>query len=162
MRLLLVPFVLLPILELVTLIKVGSVIGAWNAVALVIISAIAGINIIRRQGLHNALITRQKLAAGESPALEMLESLCIAIGGLLMIIPGFLTDTLGILLLIPPLRKIMFKRWLKTFGVTANETNIYEAEYHQEQDWENPQAHIRNTIDGDFTRESDDHNTTKF
>ncbi|WP_067514950.1 FxsA family protein [Endozoicomonas ascidiicola] len=156
MRFLFLSFILLPILEMVVLIKVGSVIGAWNAVALVIISAFVGINIIRSQGFSNALKTRQKLAAGESPAVEMLESLFIAVGGLLMIIPGFITDFAGILMLIPPLRRWMIKSWFRKIGMKAQQSNIYEAEYRRESDGFHTQTHISHTIDGDFTQESDD------
>ena len=159
MRFLFLLFILLPILEMVVLIKVGSVIGAWNAVALVIISAFVGINIIRSQGFSNALKTREKLAAGESPAVEMLESLFIAVGGLLMIIPGFITDIAGILMLIPPLRRWLIKRWFRRIGMKAQQNNIYEAEYHRESDGFHTQTHIRHTIDGDFTRENDDNSS---
>ena len=155
MRFLFLLFILLPILEMVVLIKVGSIIGAWNAVALVILSVFIGIEVIRRQGFKTTLRARQKMAAGELPAMEMLENLAIALGGLLMLIPGFITDFLGIFLLIPPVRRFLIRRWLTARGVKMQQTNIYEAEYHREPTWQNDQTHIHHTIDGDYTREQD-------
>ncbi len=138
------------------LIKVGSIIGAWNAVALVILSVFIGIEVIRRQGFKTTLRARQKMAAGELPAMEMLENLAIALGGLLMLIPGFITDFLGIFLLIPPVRRLLIRRWLKVSGVKVQQTNIYEAEYRREPSWHHEQTHLNHTIDGDYTREEDD------
>ncbi|WP_066014042.1 FxsA family protein [Endozoicomonas atrinae] len=156
MRFLFLLFILLPILEMVVLIKVGSIIGAWNAVALVILSVFIGIEVIRRQGFKTTLRARQKMAAGELPAMEMLENLAIALGGLLMLIPGFITDFLGIFLLIPPVRRLLIRRWLKVSGVKVQQTNIYEAEYRREPSWHHEQTHLNHTIDGDYTREEDD------
>ncbi|MBO9481951.1 FxsA family protein [Salinisphaera sp. G21_0] len=156
MRFLFVLFILLPILEMVVLIKVGSIIGAWNAVALVILSVFIGIEVIRRQGFRTTLRARQKMAAGELPAMEMLENLAIALGGLLLLIPGFITDFLGVFLLIPPARQLLIRRWLKVNGVKVQQTNIYEAEYRREPSWRQDQTHLNHTIDGDYTRENDD------
>ncbi len=153
MRFLFLLFILLPILEMVVLIKVGSIIGAWNAVALVILSVFIGIEVIRRQGFKTTLRARQKMAAGELPAMEMLENLAIALGGLLMLIPGFITDFLGIFLLIPPVRRLLVRRWLKATGMKVQQTNIYEAEYRREPSWHQDQTHLNHTIDGDYTRE---------
>ncbi|WP_257286449.1 FxsA family protein [Endozoicomonas sp. SESOKO1] len=156
MRFLFLLFILLPILEMVVLIKVGSIIGAWNAVALVILSVFVGIEVIRRQGFRTTLQARQKMSAGELPAMEMLENLVIALGGLLMVIPGFITDILGMFLLIPPVRRWLIRRWLKVNGVKVPQSNIYEAEYRREGGWHKDQNHLNHTFDGDYTREDDD------
>ena len=156
MRLLFLLFILFPILEMVVLIKVGGVIGAWNTVGLVILSALAGIEVVRRQGFRNALKLREKMAAGELPAVEVVESLAIMLGGVLMIIPGFITDILGIFLLIPPVRQLLINRWLKMSNVGIRRTNVYEAEYHREDDWQGEQRHSRRIMDGEYTKERDD------
>ncbi|USE37564.1 FxsA family protein [Endozoicomonas sp. SCSIO W0465] len=158
MRFLFLLFILLPILEMVVLIKVGSIIGAWNAVALVILSIFIGIEVIRRQGFRTMLSARQKMAAGETPAMEMLEHLALGLGGLLMLIPGFITDFMGIFLLIPPVRRLLIRRWLATCGVRVESANIYEAEYRREAD-DRKRSQIRQTLDGEFTREQDDHSS---
>ena len=155
MRLLFLLFILFPILEMVVLIKVGGVIGAWNTVGLVILSALAGIEVVRRQGFRNALKLREKMAVGELPAMEMVESLAIVLGGVLMIIPGFISDISGIFLLIPPVRRLLINRWLKMSNVEFNRTNVYEAEYHREDDWHSDQRHNRRILDGEYTKERD-------
>ena len=155
MRLLFLLFILFPILEMVVLIKVGGVIGAWNTVGLVILSALAGIEVVRRQGFRNALKLREKMAVGELPAMEMVESLAIVLGGVLMISPGFISDISGIFLLIPPVRRLLLNRWLKMSSVEFRRTNVYEAEYHREDDWHSDQRHNRRILDGEYTRERD-------
>ena len=153
MRLLFLLFILFPILEMVVLIKVGGVIGAWNAVGLVLVSALAGIEVMRRQGFRNALTLREKMAAGELPAVDMVESLAIMLGGVLMIIPGFITDIAGVFLLIPPVRQLLINRWLKMSKVGIRGTNVYDAEYRREDDWQRPNHRI---LDGEYTKERDD------
>ena len=153
MRLPFLLFILFPILEMVVLIKVGGVIGALNAVGLVIVSALAGIEVMRRQGFRNALTLREKMAAGELPAVEVVESLAIMLGGVLMIIPGFITDLSGIFLLIPPVRQLLINRWLKMNKMGVRRTNVYEAEYRREDDWQRPNHRI---LDGEYTKERDD------
>ena len=96
MRFLFFLFILLPILEIVVLIKVGGLIGALNTVALVLLSAFVGVDIIRRQGFNTALRARQKMSAGILPAMEVLENMAVVIGGVMMIIPGFISDALGL------------------------------------------------------------------
>jgi len=157
MRFLFLLFILFPILEMVVLIKVGSVIGAWSTVGLVLLSAVVGIEVVRREGFRNALKARQKMAAGELPAMEMVENLGIVLGGVMMIIPGFITDFVGIFLLIPPVRRSLLRHWFKVCGVQIRQTNVYEAEYHREDDWHGGQRHIQHTLDGEYTKDQDDH-----
>ena len=156
MRLLFFLFILFPILEIVALIKIGGVIGAWNAIGLIILSALVGVEVVRREGLRNALKAREKMAAGELPAMEMVENLAIVLGGVLMIIPGFISDFIGGFLLIPPVRRRMIKRWLKVSKVGIRPTNVYEAEFRREADWHNGQRRIRHTLDGEYSKEHDD------
>ena len=156
MRFLLLPFIILPILEMLVLIEVGSVIGAWNAVALVLLGAIIGLQVIRQQGLSTMIKAQQKMAAGELPATEMVEGFMIAIGGGLMLVPGLVTDVFGILLLIPPVRRFIIKRMVASGRWRMQQTNIYEAEYRQEAHWESQQTQINHsTIDGEFSKDDE-------
>ncbi len=163
MRFLFFLFILLPILEIVVLIKVGGLIGALNTVALVLLSAFVGVDIIRRQGFNTALRARQKMSAGILPAMEVLENMAVVIGGVMMIIPGFISDALGLVLLIPPLRRWLIDRWMKSYGIKVQQSRVFEAEFRRE-DQAHPDHTINHqsnqqanyTIKGDFTRESDD------
>ena len=155
MRFLLLPFIILPILEMLVLIEVGSVIGAWNTVALVLFGAIIGLQVIRQQGVSTLIKAQQKMAAGELPATEIVEGFMIAIGGGLMLVPGLVTDVFGILLLIPPVRKYIIKRMIASGRWQVQQTNIYEAEYRRESHWESQHTQINHTLDGEFSKDDE-------
>ena len=156
MRFLLLPFIILPILEMLVLIEVGSVIGAWNTVALVLFGAVIGLQVLRQQGLSTMVKAQQKMAAGELPATEMIEGFMIAIGGGLMLLPGLVTDVLGVLLLIPPVRRFIIKRMVASGRWRVQQTNIYETEFRRETHWESQHSQINHTtIDGEFSKDDE-------
>jgi UPF0716 protein FxsA len=111
-RRLLFLFILVPLLELYILIKIGGYLGAFQTVALVVFTALLGIAIVRLQGLRTLQKIRQSLSQGIVPAEELVDGVLIFIGGILLIIPGVLTDLFALVLLIPYTRTI-FKRWLR-------------------------------------------------
>jgi len=97
-------FVLMPVLELWLLIQVGGEIGALNTIGLVFLTALAGSWLLRQQGLKTLLSARAKMEVGQLPAKEMAEGICLAVGGALLLTPGFVTDTIGLACLIPGIR----------------------------------------------------------
>jgi UPF0716 protein FxsA len=97
----------LPVLDIATLIFVGGSIGAWPTVGLVVLSAIAGVMLIRAQGFAILSQARKTLEAGRFPAREVLDGASVLIGGVLLILPGFLSDILGLILLLPPFRALL-------------------------------------------------------
>jgi UPF0716 protein FxsA len=105
-------FILVPLLELYILIKIGGYLGAFQTVALVVLTALLGIVLVRLQGLRTLLKIRQSLSQGIVPAEEMVDGVLIFVGGILLIIPGVLTDLFAMVLFIPYTRTI-FKRWLR-------------------------------------------------
>ncbi len=105
-------FILVPLLELYILIKIGGYLGAFQTVALVVFTALFGIVIARIEGLRKLQQIKQSLSQGIVPAEEMVDGVLIFIGGILLIIPGVLTDLFALVLLIPYTRTI-FKRWLR-------------------------------------------------
>lgn len=106
-------FVLFPLLELWLLIKVGAAIGPLTTVAMVILTAVAGMALLRLQGLSALASAQAKLAAGESAASELVGGVFLALGGLLLLVPGFITDFLGLLCLTPGLRHYLVAQLLK-------------------------------------------------
>ena len=104
--------ILVPLLELYILIKIGGYLGAFQTVALVVFTALLGIVIVRLQGLRTLQKIRQSLSQGIVPAEELVDGVLIFVGGILLIIPGVLTDLFALVLLIPYTRTI-FKRWLR-------------------------------------------------
>lgn len=112
--LLMFPFVLLlffliPLIEIYVLIQVGSVIGAGWTIALVVLTAVIGVQLLRQQGLSTMTRAQQKMQAGEMPAVEMLEGLALVLAGALLLTPGFFTDAIGFALLLPPIRQMLLK-----------------------------------------------------
>ena len=105
-------FTLVPLLELYILIKIGGYLGAFHTVALVVFTALFGIVIARIEGLRKLQQIKQSLSQGIVPAEEMVDGVLIFIGGILLIIPGVLTDLFALVLLIPYTRTL-FKRWLR-------------------------------------------------
>lgn len=110
MRVVLLLFLLFPIVELALLIKVGSAIGVLPTLLLVIGSAILGSVLLRVAGLATAWRAREKLARGELPEQEMLEGLMIALGGGLLLLPGFISDIFGVFCLIPFTRRLLVNK----------------------------------------------------
>lgn len=100
----LLSLILLSAAEIAVFILVGDAIGVWRTVALVFLSFLAGILVLRVQGVMTLVRVREALQRGETPAAELFEGACLLIGGILLIIPGLLTDVVGLLLLLPPVR----------------------------------------------------------
>ncbi len=98
-------FLTIPLLEIYLLIKAGSVIGALPAVALVVFTAVLGAFLLRLQGLSTMNRMRANMMRGKVPAIEILEGAALLVAGGLLLTPGFFTDAIGFLLLIPPLRR---------------------------------------------------------
>jgi UPF0716 protein FxsA len=94
----------LPVMEIMTWIKVAEWIGAGPAILLSIASFLAGMAILRHQGLALLLDARARMELGELPLQAAFDGLCLTLAGVLLVIPGFLTDILALLLLLPPVR----------------------------------------------------------
>lgn len=92
-------------IEISIFIQVAHVLGVLMTLILVIFTSVIGMSLVRNQGFKNFLLMQQKMAAGESPAAEMIKSVSLIIAGLLLLLPGFFTDFLGLLLLLPPVQK---------------------------------------------------------
>ena len=124
MKYLLPTFIVLPILEMYVLISVGSNIGAFNTILLVLLTALIGLALLRVQGFRTLINARNKLGMAQLPAEEMITGIFLAIGGALLLTPGFITDLFGLLCLVPVTRRFLLKIALTNltgFGV-VNET----------------------------------------
>ncbi len=100
-------FIIVPIIEVYLFIKIGSVIGAGATIALVLLTALLGALLVQKQGLGLVLRARERLARREAPANEMFEGLCVLLAAILLLTPGFFTDTIGFILLIPAARSFI-------------------------------------------------------
>ena len=114
-------FIGLPALEIFLMIKMGGIIGALNTVALIFLTAIIGIYYARIQGIKTLKSGVTNLYQNKAPIYEIMSGASIAIAALLLIFPGFLTDIVGFLLLIPFSRKIFFQLAFKNKDKTNTE-----------------------------------------
>jgi UPF0716 protein FxsA len=102
-------FLLLPLLEIATFVLVGSEIGALNTIGLVLLSGVAGAMLMRWQGLGLLTRIRREVDAGNSPGREIVHGTMILVAGILLVIPGFLTDIAGLVLFLPPVRDFVWR-----------------------------------------------------
>ncbi len=116
-------FFIVPILELYFLIKIGSLFGAFNTIMLVILTAIVGAYLAKQEGLRTLYKIRENMMQGIMPTEELVDACLIFVSGVLLLTPGFLTDTIGLLFLFPATREIIkdyLKRWIKYKIETRN------------------------------------------
>ena len=113
MNTVLITIILVPIIEIYLFIKIGGLIGAFNTIFLIFLTAFIGIYYARAEGLNTLNSGLRKMFKNEIPAYEMLSGALIGIGAIFLIIPGFATDFFGFLIIFPPTRKIMFKKFSK-------------------------------------------------
>ena len=121
MNSLLLALILIPALEIYLFIKIGAYVGAFNTILLIFLTAFIGFYYARVQGLNTLNDGLKKMVRNEIPAFELISGALIAIGAIFLIIPGFATDLVGFLIIFPPTRKIIFKKFLK-----KNKRNNYE------------------------------------
>lgn len=105
MRILFALFIIIPILEMWLLISVGQWLGVLPTIGLVLLTAVIGVNLLRAQGLATLTRAQERLASGAVPAQELVEGMALAVGGALLLTPGFATDAFGFACLIPQSRK---------------------------------------------------------
>ena len=115
------------------MLEVGEVFGALTTVMLVVLTAVIGGFLVRQQGFSTMMRMRETAARGETPALEMIEGSILLLCGLMLLLPGFITDALGFLLLVPPLRKA-FVLWAlrRSNIITSSSVGTHETHVHRE------------------------------
>ena len=118
-------FIVMPVAELVVLIKVGGMIGALNTIALVFLTAIVGAWLLRKQGLQTLLRANQRLNSGELPAKEVAEGLILAVGGAMLLTPGFITDAFGFFCLLPGTRHWLAGQAMKRMVVAGQSRSFH-------------------------------------
>ncbi len=122
--------ILIPVLEIYLLIKIGSNIGAITTILLIFATAIIGIYYAKYEGLNTLKSGFIQLSKNESPTYEMISGAAIALAALLLIIPGFVTDLMGFLLIFPVSRKLIFNSLSKKFKKKEyKKNNFIDGEY---------------------------------
>ena len=118
---------LIPIIEIYLFIKIGSQIGAFNTISLIFITAIVGLYYAKYEGFNTLRSAINQIVKNEDPIYEIISGAALAFAAILMILPGFLTDVIGLLIIFPWTRKIFFKKISKKNY--KNKKNFIEGEY---------------------------------
>lgn len=154
MRFAVLIFIVVPLLEMLLLFEVADRIGGIYTLALVVLTAVIGVQILKRQGFSTLARAQNRLQTGEMPAQEIVEGMLLAGAGALLLTPGFVTDTLGFIFLTGPLRRPLARRIIRSGIVRTmggggqrgfsywsyssstrpgdRDSNIYEGEYSSE------------------------------
>jgi UPF0716 protein FxsA len=144
-------FIVIPLTEIFLFVEIGSRIGGLNTVIIVLLTAFLGVNLLRYQGITTLRRAQQQMAQGQMPAQEMLEGMVLAVGGVLLITPGFLTDTLGLICLLPPTRRLIIHYLLAR--ATLQMHSQFGAGQVHDTATQSPPEHKGRTIEGDYRRE---------
>lgn len=136
--------------ELWVLVQVGGQIGAFTTVVATLVTAALGIALVKRQGLQTLARAQEKMTHGDSPAQEMLEGVALFVAGIFLLLPGFVSDFIGLLLLIPPFRAAFAKRFLKNTQGYTFMSSRFRSQYR-----------AGSTYDGEFTSSTSENDTTE-
>lgn len=152
-------FIAMPIVEIMVLMKVGSIFGVLPTIALVILTAWAGAAMVRQQGLATFQSVQGKLSQGEIPSDEIISALLLLVAGVMLFTPGLITDTFGLLLLWPVSRAKIVGMLQNHFVVAqARRGQVFEGQftrhsfYQQSSNEGSKVEHTNKTIDGEFER----------
>ena len=139
MPILFIIFVVVPIIEIALFIQAGDWFGLGPTLFTIVLTAVIGVSLLRQQGLSTLYKAQQKMNHGEIPAMEMIEGIMLAVAGALLITPGFFTDTVGFVLLVPMFRRFLFNTVLRnkiqmhaqTQTSSFNESHINESQINE-------------------------------
>lgn len=155
MRAFLLLFLLFPLLELAVMIKVGSAIGILPTLLLIVLGVLVGGLVLRLAGVATAWRARERLARGELPELEMLDGLLVAIGGGLLLLPGFVSDLLAIPCLLPFTRHLLLERLRRRTEEQALRQRAFFDDLAARSGQSRPDASRPNVIEGEYERRDD-------
>ena len=160
-QVLLIAFLTVPVVEIYLLFQVGEVIGAGWTIFLIIVTAIIGATLLRQQGLATLTRLNQSIAQGQLPPTVMIEGLLLLVSGAFLLTPGFFTDAVGFLLLVPPVRHLIATYLLKKgLFMAAHSQTTYTShgshtEYHETHSQGSGSGSGPSVIEGEFERKDD-------
>lgn len=153
-------FLLLPLAEIATFVLVGREVGVGTTLMLVLASMFAGIVLLRVQGLGTLRRLQQATAKGGDPGRELVHGVMIVLAGILLIVPGFLSDLVGLLLFIPPVRdfawKLIRSRMTVISSVSGLRSTAGSSPFDREQTGPRPGSRIVDLDDDEFSRDDPD------
>ena len=125
----LILIILIPLVEIYLFIKIGSSIGAFNTISLILITAIIGVYYARYEGLNTLKSAISQIVTNKLPIYEIISGAALAVASLLLILPGFATDLIGLLLIFPVTRRIIFKKVSTKYKQSNKSNDPIEGEY---------------------------------
>ena len=144
-------FFLTPIIEMYLLIEVAGYLDAWPTIGLVMLTAVVGVALLKRQGIATLTRGMKRAQQGQMPATEMAEGILLAVAGALLITPGFVTDFVGFTLLFPPSRVALAKILMQRVAMSATVTSPPHT-----RGAESAANDAGNVLDGEFQRKKDE------
>ena len=129
MNTLLLLILFVPLIEIYLFIQIGGQIGAFNTILIILLTAVVGIYFVRLQGLNTLRSGVTQLYNNQIPIYEMMSGAALAFAALLLIIPGFATDVIGFLLILPITRSLIFKYLCKKYKKEKVKDDLIEGEY---------------------------------
>ncbi|CDU15202.1 FxsA family protein [Vibrio coralliirubri] len=169
---LLLLFIFVPIIEIGLFIQVGGFLGLWPTIALVLITAFVGASLVRSQGIQTLMSVQGRLQQGEMPAQQILEGVMLAVAGVLLLTPGFMTDALGMLVLLPAPRAMIAKKMMEKMVVTnmpggfhaGGQSGFGQSPFGQDPFNRDPsdQSKDGNTFEGEFEKKDDDNDRNRL
>lgn len=144
-------FLVIPIVEIFLLIQVGDIIGVWPTILCVIGTAVAGAYLLRQQGLSTLARFQSNISSGVLPAKEMLEGVALLVGGALLMTPGFFTDTVGFLCLLPFTRGFIVSKILSRASFSVGGVGGFRGAA------SNSKSFDDDVIDAEYTHKADQH-----
>tara|TARA_Y100001956_G_C4043987_1_gene151897 strand:- start:66 stop:590 length:525 start_codon:yes stop_codon:yes gene_type:complete len=169
---LLLLFIFVPIIEIGLFIQVGGFLGLWPTIALVLITAFVGASLVRSQGIQTLMSVQGRLQQGEMPAQQILEGVMLAVAGVLLLTPGFMTDALGMLVLLPAPRAMIAKKMMEKMVVKNMSGGFHaggQAGFGPSPFGDDPfnrdpfdQSKGGNTFEGEFEKKDDDNDRNRL
>ncbi len=158
---LLLLFIVVPIIEIGLFIQVGGLIGVWPTIMIVLLTAILGASLVRSQGIMTLMSVQSRLQKGELPAQQIVEGMLLAVAGVLLLTPGFMTDAFGMWLLLPIPRAFTAKQIMQRVKVNPvggsgfhfhGQTGFGDNPFQSSQDNHHGDG---NVFEGEYTQEVD-------
>jgi UPF0716 protein FxsA len=161
---LLLLFICVPIIEIGLFIQVGGFLGLWPTIGLVLLTAFVGASLVRSQGLQTLLSVQQRLQQGELPAQQIVEGVMLAVAGVLLLTPGFMTDAMGMLVLLPAPRAALARVLMSKVVVKSSAAGFTSHSFEQETFSHRHHDAERGgqTFEGEFERKDDDEHKPKL
>lgn len=156
-RIILALFILIPIIEIFLFMRIGALIGVAPTLGMIVLTAIIGVSMLKIQGLSTLQRAQNNLQENKLPATELVEGVILLICGALLLTPGFFTDTIGFLMLVPHIRRSIAKVIIKKgkFHITSG-SGFSGFSTHQ-----HPNSDNSDIIDGEFHREGDENTSNE-